>query len=84
MTAAGSSESISGRDSRMQVEAEETIGKPLRELWTIKEVSEFLNVPVGTLYQWRHRSVGPPAYRVGKHLRYDPAGVRRWLLEEAA
>jgi excisionase family DNA binding protein len=68
----------------MQVQDEEIIGVPLTELWTIRQVSEFLSVPVGTLYQWRHRSVGPPAYRVGKHLRYDPAAVRRWLLEGAA
>ena len=39
----------------MQVQDEEAIGIPLRDLWTISEVSEFLNVPVGTLYQWRHR-----------------------------
>lgn len=68
----------------MQVNEEEAIGIPLAELWTSRQVSKFLNVPVGTLYQWRHRSVGPPAYRVGRHLRYDPAAVRRWLLEEAA
>lgn len=24
-------------------------------LWTIQDVSAFLVVPVGTLYQWRHR-----------------------------
>jgi len=47
-------------------------------------VSEFLNVPVGTLYQWRYKGVGPKAFRVGRHLRYDAATVRRWLVEEAA
>jgi excisionase family DNA binding protein len=57
---------------------------PPEELWTIHQVAAFLNVPVGTLYQWRHRGVGPHAYRVGRHLRYDPAAVRRWLLEGVA
>jgi hypothetical protein len=47
-------------------------------------VSAFLHVPVGTLYQWRHKSVGPPAYRAGKRLLYDAADVRRWLVEEVA
>jgi excisionase family DNA binding protein len=48
-------------------------------LWTIKDVSEFLGIPVQTLYQWRHRHSGPPAYRVGRHLRYDPTAVLAWL-----
>lgn len=60
------------------------LGTPLAELWTIQQVSSFLDIPVGTLYQWRHRGSGPPAYRIGRHLRYDPVAVRRWLIEQAA
>jgi excisionase family DNA binding protein len=48
-------------------------------LWTVHDVSAFLGVPVGTLYQWRHMRVGPPAYRVGRYIRYDRAAVRTWL-----
>jgi hypothetical protein len=48
-------------------------------LWTVHDVSAFLGVPVGTLYQWRYLRVGPPAYRVGRYIRYDPAAVRTWL-----
>jgi hypothetical protein len=48
-------------------------------LWTVHDVSVFLGVPVGTLYQWRYMRVGPPAYRVGRHIRYDPVAVRIWL-----
>jgi predicted DNA-binding transcriptional regulator AlpA len=48
-------------------------------LWTIDDVSAFLQVPTATLYQWRHQRVGPPAFKVGRHLRYDPAAVRSWL-----
>jgi len=40
--------------------------------------AHFLGVPVGTLSQWRYLRIGPPAYRVGRHLRYDPAAVRTW------
>ncbi|MFI7336200.1 helix-turn-helix domain-containing protein [Micromonospora aurantiaca] len=54
------------------------------ELWSIDEVSAFLRVPVGTLYQWRHRRIGPRAAKVGRHLRYNPADVRAWLEERAA
>ena len=50
-------------------------------LWTVEDVSTFLGVPVSTLYQWRHRRIGPRAAKVGRHLRYDPAEVRSWLLE---
>lgn len=48
-------------------------------LWTIDDVSAFLGVPVQTLYQWRHRSDGPPCMRLGKHLRFDPDQVRAWV-----
>ena len=53
-------------------------------LWTVDDASAFLGVPVSTLYQWRHHRTGPPAYKVGRHLRYDPAAVRAWLSEQAA
>ncbi|ODU07303.1 MAG: excisionase [Pseudonocardia sp. SCN 72-86] len=48
-------------------------------LWTIKDVSDYLRVPVQTLYSWRAQSYGPPARRMGKHLRYQPSDVMRWL-----
>ncbi len=53
-------------------------------LWTIQDVSAFLAVPVPTLYGWRHRGDGPPAMRIGKHLRYEPGAVRRWAHEQVA
>ncbi|TDB74278.1 AlpA family transcriptional regulator [Micromonospora sp. KC723] len=53
-------------------------------LWSVNDVSAFLGIPVGTLYQWRHRRIGPRASRVGRHLRYDPADVRAWFDKKAA
>jgi len=56
-------------------------------LWTVSDVAAYLNVPVHTLYGWRTKNYGPPARRLGKHLRYLPSEVRSWfehLLEEAA
>ena len=50
-------------------------------LWTVRDVSEFLRVPVQALYAWRSQGHGPPARRVGKHLRYRPDDVVRWLDE---
>jgi predicted DNA-binding transcriptional regulator AlpA len=48
-------------------------------LWSVDDVADFLRVPVETLYQWRKRKYGPPAARVGRYLRYDPADVRAWV-----
>jgi excisionase family DNA binding protein len=48
-------------------------------LWNVDDVSRYLRVPIETLYQWRKRKYGPPAARVGRHLRYDPTDVRAWL-----
>jgi excisionase family DNA binding protein len=53
-------------------------------LWSIHEAAEYLGIPVATLYRWRHHGTGPKAYRVGRHLRYDPALVRQWLDGQAA
>ncbi|GHH80439.1 helix-turn-helix transcriptional regulator [Promicromonospora soli] len=53
-------------------------------LWTIEEVADFLRIPVATLYRWRTMGTGPTAFRVGRHLRYNPDTVRSWLLEGAA
>lgn len=53
-------------------------------LWSVKEVSEYLGIPVQTLYQWRYLGLGPRAYRCGRHLRYDPAEVARWLTSDVA
>jgi predicted DNA-binding transcriptional regulator AlpA len=53
-------------------------------LWSIERTSQYLGVPVGTLYQWRHRRIGPPALKIGRHLRYDPAEVYAWVKGQAA
>ena len=45
-------------------------------LWTFQDVSAFLGVPIGTLYLWRTRGKGPPAFKLGGHVRFDPDRVR--------
>ena len=52
---------------------------PGERLWGTEETARYLGVPTGTLYRWRVTGGGPPAYRVGRHLRYDPAEVRAWV-----
>ena len=56
----------------------------IERLWTIQDVSAFLCVPVGTIYQWRVRGEGPPAFKLGRHVRCDAARVKAWLAESAA
>lgn len=53
-------------------------------LWTVSDVSDYLGVPVATLYQWRYLHQGPPAFRVGRHLRYEPTALAAWLDETTA
>ncbi|MBA2948506.1 helix-turn-helix transcriptional regulator [Streptomyces himalayensis] len=53
-------------------------------LATPEEVAAYLGVPVKTLYQWRHRRIGPNALKVGRHLRYRWPEVDEWLAAQSA
>lgn len=53
-------------------------------LWSIGVLAEYLDVPEWTIRKWRAQGTGPPGLRVGRHVRYRPADVRRWLDELAA
>jgi excisionase family DNA binding protein len=48
-------------------------------LISVKELSDYLNVPATTLYQWRYRREGPPGFRVGRHVRYRWSDVEEWI-----
>jgi excisionase family DNA binding protein len=48
-------------------------------LATVGEVAAYLRVPPKTVYQWRYSGLGPPAYRVGRHLRFRWEDVEVWL-----
>lgn len=50
-----------------------------QRLWTVRDVAEYLGVPVGTLYDWRCKRYGPPGKRVGRYLRYEEDAVRQWF-----
>jgi len=55
----------------------------IERLWTVDDVSAYLCIPVETVRSWRKRGYGPPVKKMGKHLRFDPASVRRWATEAA-
>ncbi len=48
-------------------------------LLTPIQLAEILSVPVDTLRSWRSRGVGPPALKVGRFVRYQPADVQAWM-----
>jgi excisionase family DNA binding protein len=54
-------------------------GVAAAHLWTVADLAQFLGVPVNTIYKWRTSGEGPPAYRVGKHLRFDERQVHERL-----
>ncbi|MGG7571212.1 helix-turn-helix transcriptional regulator [Streptomyces sirii] len=47
------------------------------------DLADLFGVPIETVYQWRRKRTGPRGFRVGKHVRYDPADIRRWVTELA-
>ena len=49
------------------------------KLWTPEDLSDYLVVPVNTLYQWNYKGSGPRPIRVGRHVRYREADVQAWL-----
>ncbi|MEU6677690.1 helix-turn-helix domain-containing protein [Streptomyces sp. NPDC046925] len=55
-------------------------GLPDRYL-TPDDIAEIFEVPKETVYQWRKKRIGPPGFRVGKHIRYDPADVRAYVTQ---
>jgi predicted DNA-binding transcriptional regulator AlpA len=48
-------------------------------LLSIEALSDWLDVPVWTIRKWRTQGTGPKGIRVGRHVRYRPQDVRKWL-----
>ena len=55
----------------------------LEPLIGVEELAEYLGVPVQTIYDWRLSGRAPRAFKLGKHLRFDPDAVRAWVLGKA-
>ena len=59
-------------------------GLPDRYL-TPEDLTVMFSLPsVETVYAWRRKRIGPPCFRIGKHLRFDPAAVREWVAQQTA
>ena len=51
-------------------------------IMSAQDLSEFIGVPYKTLLDWRVKGYGPPAVKLGKHLRYLAADVDQWIAEQ--
>lgn len=51
----------------------------LAQLMTPSEVSRLLDVPVGTLANWRYLGRGPIFVRIGRHVRYRTDDLWSWI-----
>ncbi|WP_019056439.1 helix-turn-helix domain-containing protein [Streptomyces prunicolor] len=58
-------------------------GLPDRYL-TADDIAVIFKVPKETVYQWRRKHTGPPGFRIGKYIRYDPAAVHAYVTERMA
>lgn len=48
------------------------------QLLTIEELSKYLGIPIGTLYNWSHQG-RLPKIKLGKHVRFRRWTIDRWL-----
>ena len=56
--------------------------RQLDPLLTVRDLAEYLGLPVGTLYTWRYRGRGPLGFRVGRHVRYRQSDVDGWIQQQ--
>lgn len=54
------------------------------DLLTVHEVAQMLRVPDATVRYWRSYRLGPPSFKIGRHVRYARADVLSWLGQQRA
>ncbi len=52
---------------------------PIADWLSPKDICAQLHIPEQTFYQWRVKSLGPRAYRIGRHLRISRSDYEAWL-----
>ncbi|MEU6852772.1 helix-turn-helix domain-containing protein [Actinacidiphila alni] len=58
-----------------------TVARALPDRYlTPVDLADLLGVPLETVYQWRRKHTGPRGFKVGRHVRYDPEDIRRWIV----
>jgi excisionase family DNA binding protein len=51
-------------------------------LLSTQELADYFDVPLKTIYAWRHQGRGPRGFRVGRHLRFRWSDVQGWVSEQ--
>jgi excisionase family DNA binding protein len=51
----------------------------MEKLLTPEDLAEMASVPVATIYRWNYAGGGPKTIKVGRHVRYRPTDVEKWL-----
>jgi excisionase family DNA binding protein len=51
---------------------------PDESVWSPVQVSEYLGIPVKTIYKWVSED-RLPAYKIGRHIRFFPKEVRAFV-----
>jgi excisionase family DNA binding protein len=67
-------------DNRRKKQQDTTVlPEGMEPLMGIEEVASYLRVPVATVRKWNHLGTGPRPLKIGRHVRYEPAVVRKWV-----
>lgn len=48
----------------------------------MRELAEYLGMPLSIAYDWRTSGRGPAAHRLGKHLKFAVSDVRDWVASQ--
>ena len=58
--------------------------QPTPLVWFLDDVAAETRLPKSTLRDWRYRRIGPPSFKLGRHVAYRPEDVRAWIDAQAA
>jgi excisionase family DNA binding protein len=50
---------------------------------SIPDLATYLGISEKSIRMWRSRGLGPTAVKIGRHVRFRPADVEKWVLSEA-
>ncbi len=49
------------------------------DLLSLDDVADYLGVPAKSILEWHYRHDGPPAFKLGRYLKWREADVLAWL-----